>query len=98
MHTFDSDPLTPPIMTETMAKLLLGQRHWREALDIYRELCRQHPDKAGLYKAEIAQIEGYFKPQTNPETILKRERTKKQIAQLENLLRIVSGSREERNR
>ena len=80
---------TPPILTETMAQLLLDQRHWREAIDIYRKLGRQNPGKAEVYQKKISQIKEYFKPQINPETATKTIRTRQQIARLKNLLKIV---------
>jgi len=87
MNHPNKDSSTPPIMTETMAKLLLGQRHWREAIDIYKELSRQNPDKAEDYQKEISQIKEYFRPQSNPETNKKNLHTRKQISRLEKLLR-----------
>ena len=84
-----NDSSTPPILTETMAQLLLDQRHWREAIDIYRKLGQQNPKKAKVYEKEIAQIKEYFRPQTNPETIKKMIRTQQQIARLKSLLKVV---------
>ena len=48
---------TPPILTETMAQLLLNQRHWREAIDIYRKLGRQNPEKVQAYEKEMVELE-----------------------------------------
>ena len=79
----------PPVMTGAMAKLLLGQRHWREAIDIYRELSRQNPAKAEVYQKEISQIKEYFKPQANPETTRKKIRTQQRISRLKDLLKVV---------
>ena len=78
-----------PILTETMAQLLLNQRHWREAIDIYRKLGRQDPEKAHIYNKEISQIKEYFKPQPNPKTARKTIRTQRRIARLKNLLKVV---------
>ena len=80
---------TQPILTETMAQLLLNQRHWREAIDIYRKLGQQNPEKAQVYEKEISQIKEYFKPQPNPERAKKTIRTQRQIARLKNLLKVV---------
>ena len=89
MSNPDNDSSTPPILTETMAQLLLNQRHWREAIDIYRKLALQNPEKAEAYQKEITQIKGYFKPQINPEALKKRRRTKQKIVRLKNLLKVV---------
>ncbi len=89
MDNANNDSSTSPILTETMAQLLLDQRHWREAIDIYRKLGRQNPEKAKVYQKEISQIKEYFRPQTNPETIKKRLRSQQQIARLKNLLKVV---------
>ena len=89
MDNSSNDASTPPILTETMAQLLLDQRHWREAIDIYRKLGRQNPEKAGVYQKKISRIKEYFKPQTNPETAIKTIRTRQQIARLKNLLKVV---------
>ncbi|MEA1923643.1 MAG: hypothetical protein U9N63_13430 [Pseudomonadota bacterium] len=80
---------TPPILTETMAQLLLNQRHWREAIDIYRKLGRQNPEKVQAYEKEISQIKEHFKPQPNPEMVKKTIRTQQRIARLKNLLKVV---------
>ena len=89
MDNADNNSSTSPILTETMAQLLLNQRHWREAIDIYRKLGRQNPEKAKIYEKEISQIREYFKPQTNPETIKKTIRIQQQIARLKSLLKAV---------
>ncbi len=89
MNNSDNDSPTPPILTETMAQLLLDQRHWREAIDIYQKLGQQNPGKAKAYQKEISQIKEYFKPQANPETIKKTLRTQHKIARLKNLLKVV---------
>ncbi len=89
MDNSSNDGSNPPILTETMAKLLLDQRHWREAIDIYKKLGRQNPGKAKYYEKEISQIKEYFKPQTNPETARKTIRTQKQISHLKKLLKVV---------
>jgi len=89
MTNLTNDNSSPPIRTETMAKLLLGQRHWRQAIDMYKELSRQNPAKAEAYEQEISQIKEYFKPQVSPERVKNRARTRKKIARLENLLKAV---------
>lgn len=87
MQTNDSS--TPPILTETMAQLLLDQRHWREAIDIYRKLALQNPEKAEVYQKEISQIKEYFKPHANPEALKKTFRIQQKITRLKNLLKVV---------
>ncbi len=89
MDNSSNDGSSPPILTETMAKLLLDQRHWREAIDIYQKLSRQNPEKAKFYQKEISQIKEYFRPQANPETTRKTLRTQQRIARLKNLLKVV---------
>ncbi len=84
-----------PILTETMAKLLLNQRHWRQAIDIYQELSHQNPAKAEIYQKEIAQIKEYFRPQANPEKTRKKLHTRQQISHLKNLLKIVKKEQPE---
>ena len=95
MNNPSNEGSTPPIMTETMAKLLLGQRHWREAIEIYKELSRQNPAKAEAYQKEISQIKEYFRPQANPETAKKTFRTRQQISRLKNLLKVVKRQQPE---
>ena len=89
MNSPNNDGLIPPILTETMAQLLLDQRHWREAINIYRELGRQNPEKATDYQKKILEIKEYFKAQINPETTRKTIHTQQRIARLKNLLKIV---------
>ena len=89
MDNSSNDGSSPPILTETMAKLLLDQRHWREAIDIYQELGRQNPEKAKFYEKEISQIKEYFRPQANPETTRKTIRTQQRISRLKDLLKVV---------
>ncbi|MCD6292118.1 MAG: hypothetical protein J7M09_01515 [Deltaproteobacteria bacterium] len=89
MNTSDNDCSTQPILTETMARLLLNQRHWREAIDIYRKLGQQNPGKIHLYEKEISQIKEYFKPQPSSEMARKTIRTNCQIARLKKFLKIM---------
>jgi len=80
-----------PIQTETMAELLLNQRHWREAIDIYHKLSIQNPDKRPFFQKKITEIKEYFKPQSNPEADRKRLRTQRKIEHLKKLLRTVKN-------
>ena len=89
MNDSDNNSSTQPILTETMAQLLLKQRHWREAIDIYQKLGRQNPGKAQVYEKEISQIKEYFKPRPNPAATRKTIRTQRRISRLKNLLKIV---------
>ena len=82
---------SPPIQTETMARLLLNQRYWREAIEIYQKLGRQNPEKNPEYQKKIIEIKEYFKPQLSPETTRKMEETRRQINHLKKLLRVVEN-------
>ncbi|MEA3332709.1 MAG: hypothetical protein U9Q58_03825 [Pseudomonadota bacterium] len=88
MDEASNNSSTQPILTETMAQLLLNQRHWREAIDIYRKLSRQNPGKAQAYEKEISQIKEYFKPQPSPKMAGKTIRTQRRIAHLKKLLKV----------
>lgn len=89
MHKTEPDNVTPPIQTETMAQLLLNQRHWRESIEIYQKLGQQNPDKSMEYQKKILEIREYFKPQTNPETARKTRHTRQKINHLKKLLKMV---------
>ena len=83
---------SPPIQTETMAQLLLNQRHWREAIEIYRKLGRQNPDKETEYQKKIIEIREYFKPQISPESARRTRHTRQKINHLRKLLQMVVKS------
>lgn len=57
----DNTPQPPKpeeeIITETLAKILLSQGKFHEALDVYRKLCIKIPEKAPYFKAKIVEIE-----------------------------------------
>ena len=95
MDSSNNSSSAQPILTETMAKLLLGQRHWRQAIDIYEELGQQNPEKSTIYQKEIAQIKEYFKPQANSVKNKKRLHTQQRISRLENLLKVVKREQSE---
>ncbi|MCD6269345.1 MAG: hypothetical protein J7J71_04350 [Deltaproteobacteria bacterium] len=86
MDSVKSENSSPPIQTETMAQLLLNQRHWREAIDIYHKLGRQNPEKNAEYQKKIIEIKEYFKPQLSPESNRKIKQTRNQISHLKKLL------------
>jgi predicted Zn-dependent protease len=44
------------IFSDTMAEIFLSQRNYNEALDIYTELLKQRPDRAGIYLQKISDI------------------------------------------
>ncbi len=90
MNKPEPENSSPPIRTETMAQLLLNQRHWREAIAIYRELGRQNPDKEAEYQKKIIEIREYFKPQTSPESTRKTRHTRRKISHLKKLLHIIA--------
>ena len=89
MDSVKSENSSPPIQTETMAQLLLNQRHWREAIDIYHKLGRQNPEKNAEYQKKIIEIKEYFKPQLSPESNRKIKQTQNQISHLKKLLQAV---------
>ena len=86
MSSTNNESCAPPIQTETMAQLLLNQRHWREAIDIYRKLIQQNPDKSTIFQNKINEIKEYFKPQLSPEANHKRLRNQRKINHLRKLL------------
>ncbi len=45
------------IITETLAGIYLDQNVWDKALEIYRELVKIRPEKAGFYRQKIERIE-----------------------------------------
>ncbi len=94
MDNLNNESSSPPIQTETMAQLLLNQRHWREAIDIYHMLGQQNPEKAAEYQKKIIEIKEYFKPQLSPESSRKIEQTKDQIDHLKKMLRMVRSQRD----
>ena len=55
-----TDKKPTSLATETMAQLLLSQRHWREAIDIYLELARKEPEKASAYQKKVDEIKEFF--------------------------------------
>ncbi len=83
-----SQGFAPPLITETMAQLLLEQRHWREAITIYRELGRKNPEKAAVYQKKITEIKRFFAPESKsgPERCAEQARLRRQIAHLQRLL------------
>ncbi len=89
MNKPEPENSSPPIQTETMAQLLLNQRHWREAIEIYQQLGRQSPNKKAEYQQKIIEIREYFKPQVNPETVRKTRHTRQKLNHLKKLLRMV---------
>jgi len=95
MNKPSSGGIAPPLMTETMAQLLLEQRHWREAIKIYRELGRKHPEKAAGYQKKISEIKQFFAPDTANSTgdTATCERTHRQIRHLKKLLQRLEKSR-----
>ena len=91
MDSVKSENSSPPIQTETMAQLLLNQRHWREAIDIYHKLGRQNPEKNAEYQKKIIEIKEYFKPLLSPEANRKIKQTRNQISHLKKLLQAVKS-------
>ena len=91
MDSVKSENSSPPIQTETMAQLLLNQRHWREAIDIYHKLGRQNPGKNAEYQKKIIEIKEYFKPQLSPESNRKIKQTRNQISHLKKLLQAATS-------
>ena len=89
MDSVKNENSSQPIQTETMAQLLLNQRHWREAIDIYIELGRQNPEKNTEYQKKIIEIKEYFQPQPKPESNRKTAETRNRIRRLQKLLRAV---------
>jgi hypothetical protein len=89
MDDFKADKSSPSIQTETMAQLLLSQKHWREAIDIYQKLGQQYPEKDSDYQKKIIEIRKYFKPQLSPESARKMWQIKQQIKYLQRLLKTV---------
>ncbi len=89
MNKPEPENLSPPIQTETMAQLLLNQRHWREAIEIYQQLGRQTPNKKVEYQKKIIEIREYFKPQISPETARKTRHTRQKLNHLKKLLKMV---------
>jgi hypothetical protein len=79
-------PFTPPILTETMARLLLEQRHWQEAISVYRQLSRRSPEKAAEYQKEIARIKEFFDPPAPSISPAEEARVKRRIKHLKRLL------------
>ncbi|MCK5681127.1 hypothetical protein KAI46_10005 [bacterium] len=86
MDNLNHENLSPPIQTETMAQLLLNQRHWREAIEIYQRLGQQNPQKKSDYQKKIIEIKNYFKPQTSPKETRKTQQTRQKISHLKKLL------------
>ncbi len=84
---------SPPILTETMARLLLEQRHWREAVDIYEQLGTQHPERAAEYQKKITEIKRYFDPRNNPDPGIERARDRRRLKHLRRLLKILEQDR-----
>ena len=74
-----------------MAQLLLNQRHWREAIEIYQQLGRQHPEKSTEYQKKILEIKEYFKPQLSPEANRRIKQTRNHINHLKKLLLAVKN-------
>jgi|GEM_PF-3133918 len=89
MNKPEPENSSPPIQTETMAQLLLNQRHWREAIGIYQQLGRQTPNKKAEYQKKIIEIREYFKPQISPETARKTRHTRQKLNHLKKLLKMV---------
>jgi hypothetical protein len=89
MHKPESENSSPPIQTETMAQLLLNQRHWREAIEIYQQLGRQNPEKKVEYQKKVIEIREYFKPQISPETARKTRHTRQKLDHLKKLLKML---------
>ncbi len=79
-------PFTPPIQTETMARLLLEQRHWQEAISVYRQLSRRSPEKAADYQKKIDQIKEFFDPPPAPMSPAEEARIRRRIKHLKRLL------------
>ncbi|HDS15613.1 MAG TPA: hypothetical protein ENN66_03190 [Proteobacteria bacterium] len=71
-----------------MAQLLLDQRHWREAIEIYEKLGQQNPSREPAYQKKITEIKNHFEPKLKP-TPQRQQRTLKQIKQLRGLLRVL---------
>ena len=44
------------IISDTMAAIFVSQRKFNEALDIYNELLKQKPEKAGIYLQKISDL------------------------------------------
>ncbi len=89
MNKSEPENSSPPIQTETMAQLLLNQRHWREAIEIYQKLGRQNPKKNAEYQKKIIEIREYFKPQSSPATARKTRHTRQKLSHLKKLLKMV---------
>ncbi|MBN2707055.1 MAG: hypothetical protein JXR89_11510 [Deltaproteobacteria bacterium] len=83
-----SEASPSPILTETMAQLLLDQRHWREAVEIYEKLGQQNPSRKPDYQKKIIEIKDCFEPRLKA-TPQRQQQTLKQIKQLRNLLRVI---------
>ncbi len=77
---------TPPILTETMARLLVEQRHWQEAISVYRQLSRRNPEKAPEYQKQIARIKEFFDPPPAPLSPAEEARIRRRIQRLQRLL------------
>ena len=84
-------PFSPPILTETMARLLLEQRHWQEAINVYRQLSRRSPEKAAEYQKKISQIKEFFDPASAPLSPAEEAKIRRRIKHLERLLGRLSG-------
>lgn len=82
-----------PLITETMAQLLLEQRHWREAIDIYRELGRRQPEKAPDYQKKVAQIKEFFEPTGRAEPREDRDKLERRLSLLRRALRNLQNTR-----
>ena len=75
MNNSGNDSPTPPILTETMARLLLDQRHWREAIDIYRKLGQQNPKKTKVYEKQIAHLKNLLKIVEQQQPDIRKQRS-----------------------
>ena len=83
--TADKSPSLP--VTETMAQLLLEQRHWREAVEIYLELGRRLPEKKADYQKKVVEIKDFFATPARQEKARAQRRIGRRVEQLKGLLR-----------
>jgi len=93
MDSSTPEGFSAPILTETMARLLLEQRHWREAIGIYEQLGVQNPEKAASYQKKITEIKRYFDPRNNPDPRIEKARDRRRLKHLRKLLKLLEQDR-----